>query len=150
MASSEVFDMATSELAIRFTENKYATRSEVSKELKMSLIDNIWSNILSYRSTFNHYLTIRSIEKNQLILCQCPSVAAMSNATDMKLIRLMREYSKINPINGDLAYFEDQCLILSLKALAKEYDLDVNDAYLRSLIHNELTSVYILSLPILM
>ena len=94
----EVFTMATSELAIRFTENKYATRSEVSKELKMSLIDNIWSNILSYRSTFNHYLTIRSIEKNQLILCQCPSVSAMSNAAEMKLIRLMHEYSKLNPI----------------------------------------------------
>ena len=133
--------MATSELAIRFTENKYATRSEVSKELKMSLIDNIWSNILSYRSTFNHYLTIKSIEKNQLILCQCPSVAAMSNATDMKLIRLMHEYAKINSQNGDLDYFEDQCIILSLKALAKEYDLDVTDGYLRSLIHGELTAV---------
>lgn len=137
----EVFTMATSELAIRFTENKYATRSEVSKELKMSLIDNIWSNILSYRSTFNHYLTIRSIEKNQLILCQCPSVSAMSNAAEMKLIRLMHEYSKLNPSNGDLAYFEDQCTILSLRALAKEYDLDVNDSYLRSLIHGELTAV---------
>lgn len=133
--------MATSELAIRFTENKYATRSEVSKELKMSLIDNIWSNILSYRSTFNHYLTIRSIEKNQLILCQCPSISAMCNGTDMKLIRLMREYSKLSVSTGDLAYFEDQCLILSLKALAKEYDLDVTDAYLRSLIHGELREI---------
>ncbi len=133
--------MATSELAIRFTENKYATRSEVSRELKMSLIDNIWSNILSYRSTFNHYLTIRSIEKNQLILCQCPSVSALSNATDMKLIRLMREHSKLNPNNGDLGYFEDQCMIRSLQALAKEYDLDVTDAYLRSMIHGEVREI---------
>ena len=44
--------MANNELAIRFTETKYSTRSEVSRELKMSLIDNIWSNILSYRSSY--------------------------------------------------------------------------------------------------
>lgn len=133
--------MANNELAIRFTENKYATKSEVRNELKMSLIDNIWSNILNYRSTFNHYLTIKSIEKNSLVLCQCPSVASLCNAIDMKLVRLMREHSKLNPTNGDLGYFEDQCLILSLKALAKEYDLDVTDAYLRSLIHGEIREI---------
>ena len=133
--------MAANELAIRFTENKYATRSEVSKELKMSLIDNIWSNILNYRSTFYRYLTIRSIEKNQLILCQCPSISSLCNASDMKLIHLMREYARLDSANGDLSYFEDQCLILSLKALAKEYDLDVTDTYLRSLIHGEIREV---------
>ena len=133
--------MASNELAIRFTEGKYATKNEVSKELKMSLIDNIWSNILKYRMTFNRYLTIRSIEKNQLVLCQCPSVSALSNATDMKLIHLMREYSKLSIAHGDSQYFEDQCFILSLKALAKEYDLEVNDAYLRSLIHGEVREI---------
>ena len=129
--------MATSELAIRFTENKYATRSEVSKELKMSLIDNIWSNILAYRSTFNHYLTIKSIEKNQLFLCQCPSISSLSNATDVKLLRSMKEYSHLNSMTGDLAYFEDRCLILSLKEIAKEKDLEVSEGFLRSLIHGE-------------
>ena len=129
--------MATSELAIRFTENKYATRSEVSKELKMSLIDNIWSNILAYRSTFNHYLTIKSIEKNQLYLCQCPSVSALSNSTDVKLFRTMKESSQLNATTGDLSYFEDKCLILSLKEIAKEKDLDVSEGFLRSLIHGE-------------
>lgn len=133
--------MASNELAIRFTETKYATRSDVSKELKMSLIDNIWSNILNYRSTFNHYLTIKSIEKNSLVICQCPSVSSLCNATDMKLLNLMKEHSKLNAATGDLAYFEDQCLILSLKALAKEYDLDITDAYLRSLIHGEVREI---------
>lgn len=137
----EVHIMANNELAIRFTETKYATRSEVSRELKMSLIDNIWSNILNYRSTFNHYLMIKSIEKNSLVICQCPSVASLCNATDMKLLNLMKEHSRLNPNTGELAYFEDQCLILSLKALAKEYDLDVTDAYLRSLIHGEVREI---------
>ena len=53
--------MANNELAIRFTEGKYATKAEVAKELRMSMIDTIWSNILNYRSSFNNYLAIKII-----------------------------------------------------------------------------------------
>lgn len=130
--------MANNELAIRFTEGKYATKAEVAKELRMSMIDTIWSNILAYRSTFNRYLTIRSIEKNQLILCNCPSVNALVNSADMKLIRLMKEYSHLNVNNGDLTRFEDECLIKSLMLLAKEHDLEVTENYVRSLIHGDI------------
>ena len=111
--------MPSNELAIRFTEGKYATKSEVGKELKMSMFDNIWSNILNYRSGYNRYLSIKSIEKNQLVVCFCPSVNALVNSADMKLIRLMKEYSHINVTNGDLNRFEDECLIRSLSLLAK-------------------------------
>ena len=130
--------MASNELAIRFTEGKYATKSEVAKELRMSMIDTIWSNILSYRSTFNRYLTIRSIEKNQLVVCYCPSVNALVNSADMKLIRLMKEYSHLNINNGDLYRFEDECLIRSLMLLAKEHELEVTENYVRSLIHGDI------------
>ena len=133
--------MGRNDLAIRFTENKYATKSEVSKELKMSLIDSIWSDILSYRSGFNRYLSIKSIEKNQLVVCFCPSVTSLSNSTDMKLIRLMKEYAAINRGNGDINRFEDECMVRSLRALAKEHDLEASDQYLRSLIHGDIREV---------
>ena len=130
--------MANNELAIRFTETKYATRSEVGKELKMSIIDSIWSGILSYRSGFNRYLTIKSIEKNQLVVCFCPSISALVNSADMKLIRLMREYSLINVHNGDLNRFEDTCLITGLTHLANKNEIDASESYLRSLIHGDI------------
>ena len=133
--------MGRNDLAIRFTENKYATKSEVSKELKMSLIDSIWSDILSYRSSFNRYLSIKSIEKNQLVVCFCPSVTSLVNSTDMKLIRLMKEYSNINRGNGDIHRFEDECMVRSLRALAKEHDLDASDQYLRSLVRGDIREV---------
>ena len=34
--------MANSDLAFRFTEEKYASKSEVMKDLNTSLVDNIW------------------------------------------------------------------------------------------------------------
>ena len=49
--------MANNELAIRFTEESYATKSDVSRELGLTLVDNIWSNILKYRSTYYRYLS---------------------------------------------------------------------------------------------
>lgn len=130
--------MGKNDLAIRFTEGKYATRSEVSKELKMSLIDGIWSDILAYRSSFNRYLSIKSIEKNQLVVCFCPSITALVNSGETKLVRLMREYSLVNQSNGDLQRFDDECQIRSLRALAREHELEVSDPYLRSLIHGDI------------
>ena len=130
--------MANNELAIRFTENKYATKSEVARELKMSIIDNIWSNILSYRSTFNRYLTIKSIEKNQLVVCFCPSINALVNSADMKLIRLMREHSKLSNSNGEQKRFEDEGFIRSLSAVARKFDIEASEGYLRSLVHGDI------------
>ena len=133
--------MPSNELAVRFTEGKYATKSEVGRELKMSMFDNIWSNILSYRSGFNRYLSIKSIEKNQLVVCYCPSVNALINSADMKLIRLMKENSRLSVGNGETKRFEDECLIRSLAAVAKDHECDVTENYLRSLIHGDIREV---------
>ena len=133
--------MATNELAIRFTEDNYATKSEVSKELKMSLIDNIWSNILNYRSNFNRYLTVKSIEKNQLLICYCPSVSASLTALEAKLLRGLKDFTRLDTKSGDLPYFETTCVVNALKALVKEYDLDVDETYLRNLAKGDVREI---------
>ena len=53
--------MGSNDIAVRFTEGYYATKKEVSKELKISVIDGVWDKILSYRAPFCHYLSIPSI-----------------------------------------------------------------------------------------
>ena len=130
--------MASNELAIRFTEGKYATKAEVGKELKMSMIDNIWSNILKYRADFNRYLPIKSIEKNQLVMCICQSINALVSSSNMKMVRVMREHSLLNVQNGDLRRFEDDALIKGLKSLAAKNEVEVAPTYLRSLIHGDI------------
>ncbi len=133
--------MPSNELAIRFTEGKYATKSEVGKELKMSMFDNIWSNILNYRASYNRYLSIKSIEKNQLVVCFCPSINALVNSADMKLIRLMKEQSRLSVTNGEVNRFEDECLIRCLKQVAAEHQCEASDNYIRSLIHGDIKEV---------
>lgn len=130
--------MATNELAIRFTEETYATKSEVSRELRMSLIDNIWSNILKYRASYYRYLSLKSIDKNQLMVCYCQAVNNNINVMDAKLLKQMGEYMKINRTNGDLSHFEDMCLINSLHHVARKNDIDISDVHLRSLIQGDM------------
>ena len=130
--------MANNELAIRFTENSYATKAEVSRELRMSLIDNIWSNILKYRSTYYRYLTLKSIDKNQLMICYCQSVSSSIQGMDSKLLRMMGEYVKLSKDSGDLSHFEDMCLVRALRGVANKNDLDMSDIHLRSLIQGDL------------
>ena len=130
--------MASNELAIRFTEETYATKAEVSRELRMSLIDNIWSNILKYRATYYRYLTLKSIDKNQLMVCYCQSVHNNINGMDSKLLRYLGDYMRLNRSNGDLSHFEDSCLIRCLHYVSRKNQLNMSDIQLRSLIQGDM------------
>ncbi len=129
--------MANNELPIRFTEEMYATKSEVSKELHMSLIDSIWSNILKYRSTYFRYLSLKSIEKNQLMVCYCQTVEANLNNMLNKINTLKLDYETLENDSGDLTHFEDLCTIRCLRHLSNKYNFDTSDIYLRSLIRGD-------------
>ena len=130
--------MAYNQLPIRFTEENYATKSEVIKELNMPLIDSIWSNILKYRSNYYRYLSLKSIDKNQLMICYCQTVSNNINLMDGKLLKQMGEYVKIAKSGGDLTHFDELCLISSLKGVANSHNIDISTIQLRSLIQGDL------------
>ena len=133
--------MASNELAIRFTENKYASKNEVAKELKTSLVDTFWHNILAYRSNFNHYLSLKSIDKNMFVYCGCQSMDALIGNIENKIRRINEEFSRICADPIDRKYFVDKNIIKSLKAVANKNDLEVTESYLRSLLNDELKEV---------
>ena len=87
--------MANNELGIRFTEEKYATKSEVVKDLHITAIDSFWSNILAYRSQYNRYLTLKTVDRDLVSLCCCSSINALIYNAENKLLCLNREFVKI-------------------------------------------------------
>ena len=110
--------MGTNDIAVRFTENNYATKNEVSKELKISIIDGVWDKILSYRAPFCHYLAIRNIDKNQLRVCLCPTISARLNTVEAKLLRVVSEANKLDSVNSDKQYFRQSCVVKALQNIA--------------------------------
>lgn len=56
--------MTDKELAIKYTETMYATKAEVAKDLKTSLVDPIWENINKYRLGLRKVLSLFAISKS--------------------------------------------------------------------------------------
>lgn len=110
--------MGVNDIAVRFTEDKYATKNEVSRELKISVIDGVWDKILSYRAPFCHYLAIRGTDKNQLRVCLCPTISSNLNTVEAKLLRIVSEANKLDSINSDRQYFKHSCLVKNIQNVA--------------------------------
>jgi len=124
--------MVSKDLGIRFTEEKYATKSEAGKELGISIVDNLWVSVLKYRDAFKRFLSIRSVDNNKLTLCLCPSVSDNISQLDFRLIHAYKQFSSI--ADEDLEYFKRKSYVECLKTLAKVRDIDVTDEYLLSII----------------
>ena len=127
--------MGNNDLAKRFTENYYATKNEVSKELKISVIDGVWDKILSYRSLFYQYLNIKGIDKNQLRICLCPTVSSKGVNIESKMNRLLNEYLKLDRINGDQKYYEQSNLIKCLQNIGAKKNLVSDEETVKGIIH---------------
>ena len=132
--------MAGNDLAMRFTEDKYATKNEVARELKISSVDTFWANILSYRSHFYHYLAVRTIEKNMLLFCGCPAVNSLVNNVEMKLIRANREYGLIPPNSKQFRQLNSVFGKEILRLLNDVEQLGVEEGYLDSVLRHEVVS----------
>ena len=132
--------MAGNDLAMRFTEDKYATKNEVARELKISSVDTFWANIQSYRSHFYHYLSIRTIEKNMFVLCACPAVNSLVNNVEMKLIRANREFGMILPNGKQYRQLTSSFEKEILNILNSVEQLDVGDDFINSVLRDEVVS----------
>ena len=132
--------MAGNDLAMRFTEDKYATKNEVARELKITSVDTFWANILAYRSSFYHYLTVRTIEKKMFLFCGCPAVNASVNNLEMKLIRVNREYGMLSPQSKGTRQLAQTFERKILNILNELEQLQVGDDFIDSVLRKEVVS----------
>ncbi len=132
--------MAGNDLAMRFTEEKYATKNEVARELKITSVDTFWANILAYRSNFYHYLTVRTIEKKMLLLCGCPAINSLVNNVEMKMIRVNREYGMRSPQSKGYRYLNQTFTKKILYILNEAEQLQVGEDFVNSVLRNEVVS----------
>ena len=132
--------MAGSDIAMRFTEEKYATKNEVARELKITSVDTFWANILAYRSNFYHYLTVRTIEKKMLLLCGCPAINSLVNNVEMKMIRVNREYGMLQPQSKGYRFLNQTFNKKILYILNEAEQLQVGEDFVNNVLRNEVVS----------
>ncbi len=79
--------MPINDLAIRFTDDHYATKQEVAKQLGTAVVDALWGTILQYRSTFARVLPLQAMDKQPLQMVLTPSLLEKSIAFDRKMAK---------------------------------------------------------------
>lgn len=130
--------MPNNDLAIRFTEERYATKSEVARDLRISSVDAFWNNIQEYRRNFYHITPLKTIEKNTLKFCGCPSVSGTVNAIENKLLRVNRSFSSLFCHPTDVRFFQDRSISLCLKYFSDKYKLGLDENFCKTLVRKEI------------
>ncbi len=120
-------------LAVRFTENKYATKQEVSKELKTGLVDNFWRQILEYRKGYSQGLNLETIDHKQLYLCMCVTVSNNLSKKEMALVSHNAKYIKIAD-DKERNIYQIESLLKILGHIAKEQGVNIDNDLLKGLI----------------
>ncbi len=133
--------MGNDDLAIRFSNETYATRSEVAKALGTSLIDVIWTNIIKYRGQFTRYLALRSIDHGPLSVVVTPSLNDKINAIERQMMKAWLRLNKTSKTSINYAAYEQEFHAQQLAFVAQKYRLNINDSFLKSVVNDTLSTI---------
>lgn len=131
--------MASNDINIRFTEEKYDSKTDLIKDLKTSLVDNFWRNILSYRQQYNVKIGLHNFAYTEYVLCNTEMTLAKNVAMENKLAKLLEEVG--NVIDEDFPKLEFQSYLYLLKFVAASNGLDNSDVKMRTILRNELKTL---------
>lgn len=133
--------MPQGDLAIRFSEEMYASKNDVSRILKISQIDSIWSNILKYRSQFTHVLDLRNIDKTPFNLVLTPTIMMRVNKVERKLIKLMVKFMRLLDDDSSKVETKRNAYAKNLRFIADKYGLSVTDEFITNLVFGTISSM---------
>lgn len=81
--------MPVNDLAIRFTDEHYATKQDVAKTLGTAVVDALWGTIVDYRATFARILPLQAMDKQPLQIVLTPSILEKVMAFDRKMSKVV-------------------------------------------------------------
>ena len=123
--------------AIEFTENRYASRKEMSNEIGIVVPNEMWNKVLNYRANFMNKLPLLDVSDRQINLCLYTTLASKCNQVEAKLIRLLNNASKLDSLNGSKQHFRVEMLTKVLENVAENNNVSLETARLKKLIISE-------------
>ncbi len=141
MMLEEVFFMANNNLAVRFTDEMYATRPEVARALGTNLIDSIWKQILEYREDFKNDSGLYDIYKEPLHLIFANNVVRKTNAVSDRINHTFEEYSSMRPNSIERNTLRMDMFKSALRYVAKSKGILANDIALENIVYGHNTNL---------
>jgi hypothetical protein len=112
--------MAINDLAIRFTDEQYATKQDVAKTLGTAVVDALWGTILQYRATFARILPLQAMDKQPLQMVLTPSLLEKVMTFDRKMAKAVSLFN-YHQIQNKLASPFYPLLLPILASVGKQY-----------------------------
>lgn len=129
--------MAIDNLGIRFSEESYASRSQVAHTLGTNLIDPFWNQILAYRKNFQVILPLKDITKMSYYITLCTKINEKCVALTQKVERYSQTYNeKIFKSLNKNNYYHDT-IRQDLLYVAKANNIFVNEVALNNIIYHK-------------
>ena len=127
-------------LPVKYSNNMYATKQDIARDLKINLVDNIWDKVVEYRSNFITPIDLKHIDDTKYNICLTPSISNSVNQIERKLFRLSNEYFKLEKCHAEsdyklIAYKE------CLNVINKKYNLRVEDNVIDSIITGNISAL---------
>ena len=126
--------MADNSLAIRFSDDKYCTRSEVAEALGTNLIEPIWNSILLFRKTYRRQINLFDITKVPFSITFMPQIMKKIEEIEKSVSEYIVSFGGLQ--DGSVSkytIFRDMC-ISELRYIAKMNKINVNDVALNNII----------------
>ena len=123
--------------AVEFTENKYASRKEMSNEIGIVVPNEMWNKVLNYRANFMNKLVLLDVSDRPINLCLYVTLASKCNQVESKLIKLFDRYNKLDALNGSKQHFRMEMLTKILENLAENNNFSLETARIKKLIVSE-------------
>ncbi|MBO4541237.1 MAG: Fic family protein, partial [Bacilli bacterium] len=127
--------MAGIELGARWTDEKYATKSDLVANLHTSLIDQLWERVESYRRTYQKSLSLRTLTQHSFKITLTPIINHRISEFEKRLDALRREYEAL----GDAPKIQTRVCSFSklemLRSIAEIDNVRIPDISLKAMLN---------------
>ncbi len=125
-------------LIMKYSNSYYAIKDDLKEDQSIENIDDLWEQILIYRSHFVSTISLKHIDNKSFNICLTFGITNLINKIERKLFKLTNYYFGLEKINAHyefkkLSYFD------CLKSINEKYFLKIDDPSIKSIINESST-----------
>ncbi len=126
--------MANLKIAVKYTDEVYATHADLQKALKMSLIGDFWKDIVEYRGQYQKKILLKTIGNLPFYYVESPALLARYRAFEDKLNVYRSMYEELLSMPTVKKNVEKSFMLQTLRNVVSLLGIKVSEPSLKALV----------------
>lgn len=131
--------MPTQDIGIRWSEEKYATKDEVRDAYNMSMIDNIWKQIIDYRRLYTKTLDLHNIDRTPYMVVVTQTIQLKVASVERRLSRILVKTHDMKAYGKEL--FAKRRYAKTIEVLDINYKTNISQEMVSHLLDEDLSTI---------